>query len=1555
MAFDPDNEAHREWLGYVQPVGLVVSAPALLAAAATVNRNIAATHREFLEWVNEVRLSSAAEPVRVVRDLAGLLHSVFQWQRADFVGAEGAAKLPETLEIPLTNYEETLRPTYAVPSVPADDGRDVPPFQMLIQVLPNGTPLDELLKGERIHWEASPQARFERLLRGTAVPIGLLANGTHLRLVYAPSGESSGHATFSVSDMSEVPGRPIFAALHMLLEQRRLFTGREKNRLPWILAESRRYQNTVSTKLAQQVLAALYELLRGFQSADEQRRGELLRGVLQADPNQVYAGLLAVLMRLVFTLFAEDRDLLSKSAIYTNHYSLTGLFERLRADDGQYHETMDSRYGAWAQLLALFRVIHDGAAHGDFHLPARHGHLFDPNRHAFLEGRPLGSKREWNERIEPPLVSDGVVFRVLQNLLILDGERLSYRTLDVEQIGSVYETMMGFLLQVAAGRSIALKPKKAHGAPVAVNLDALLAVKGSERAKWLKEQADQELTGAAATLLKVAQTTDDLLAAVEKKIDRRATPQPVPIGAMLLQPSDERRRSGSHYTPRSLTGPIVRTTLKPILEQLIQARSASECIADASDIPSSDKLPSESQSSEIHSLALRACTPSPDQILALKICDPAMGSAAFLVETCRQLGDELVKAWHVHNCLPKIPPDEDEVLHARRLITQRCLYGVDRNPMAVDLAKLSLWLATLAKDHPFTFLDHALRHGDSLVGLTKEQIVRFHWQPVTASTTKPNKGNVTQIDMFADPIAERMQRVTKFRQQILAARDDMPYEHLRQQLDLADEQLWLARLAGDLVVSAYFSADKDAKRERRLDELSPQLVKYISPSSKLEDRVPLTEAVKELRSGDRPIVPFHWWIEFPEVFDRENGGFDGIVGNPPFLGVLLLHRTSHPSFTQYLRSSCKEAGGKCDLVAFFFRRAFALLRVGGCLGLLATNTIAQGDTRESSLTWICNHSGTIFNATKRFVWPGVAAVVVSVVHIAKNIEPSHRELNGTPVALITAFLFHTGGHDSPRTLQANANRSFKGCDIYSPGFTFDVTDNDGTTGTIEEMESLLGANTKNAERIFPYMGGEDVLNSPTLSPHRYVIDFDDMSEEEARQWPDLIRIVETRVRPEREALSSQQSAERLRRFWWQFGYAANGMRRVSRESHRILMHPFYSGHLAFVFLPTNVIVATPNTVFATSENHDFAILQSRVHEAWVRFVASSFKDDLRYSPTDCFETFPFPVGVPEHAAGDSAPPDNRQRTSLEIIGRDYYEFRAALMVRHNEGLTKTYNRFHDRDHDSTEPNREIVVGIQTLRELHAAMDRAVLEAYGWHDLAQTATCEFLLDYEDDDEDDEPTSRARTRKKPWRYRWPDPFRDEVLARLLDLNKQRAEQERLTGIAAEAVPVATKKVATTAKPVRKKSGKKTTTADDSTDGLFERERERFYVLMLLRAWNKPVTRHALNAGLFLMLNDEIRAGVLGTSKQAKPPTAGRVVEGLDYVLQEMETLGYVQIGNAGAQQVLTILPKAPPTNAALAEDVTRIAEVKQFFDRERDRGNVMESEEHIDAKPDLVFAG
>jgi hypothetical protein len=961
MARDPELLAHQQWLGFVQPVGLVVSPPALLQAQAYVNRDVLAEHQRFLDHVKDELVFGRTEPLPAVKALRPLLLDVFGWQSGDLVEADDPRAA--ALEVVLTSYHETLRPTYAVP----EDAQAKPPiWLMLIQTLPVGTPLDEVVEKDERRWHATPQARFERLLRETGVPIGLLSNGTHLRLVYCPRGESAGHLPFPVQAMTEVAGRPIFAALLMLLSAERLFSLPDRQRLPAILAESRKYQNTVSTELARQVLAALYELLRGFQAADDLRKGELLREVLARDPDQVYAGLLTVLLRLVFLLYAEDRGLMSNDEVYIKHYSVTGLFERLRVDAGRYPDTMDQRYGAWAQLLVLFRLVHDGGRHGKLHLPARHGYLFNPDRYPFLEGRPHGSSREPGQRLTPPPMSDGVIFRVLRNLLVLNGERISYRALDVEQIGSVYETVMGFRLEKAGGRSIAIRPAKAHGAPVALDLEALLQVPGKDRGKALKEQTDQGVTGTALNALKAADTPEALVAALERKVAREVTPNIVPAGSMVLQPSDERRRSGSHYTPRSLSGPIVTKALEPVLKQLGEQ-------------------------------------PRPEQILGLKVCDPAMGSGAFLVEACRQLGDALVAAWHAHDCLPRIPPDEDEVLHARRLVAQRCLYGVDKNPMAVDLAKLSLWLATLAKDHPFTFLDHALRCGDSLVGLTRRQIAGFHWQPKDEQT-------FVQLEL-----AGRIKRVTEYRQQIIEAGDHMPFLLKQQKLAVAEESLQLPRFVGNLVVAGFFGAAKDGQRQTGRDELFGQLSAWWESGMRPELRVSLGKAEATLRSAGHHINPFHWQIEFPEVFGRDKPGFDCIVGNPPFMGGSKISSTYGDAYLEWLLIIHAESHGNGDLVAHFYRRAFSLLRDGGTFGLIATNTIAQGDTRTTGLRWICTHGGTIYSARRRYKWPGQAAVVVSVIYFAHFgrflLNQNHALLPGVEAVRQRDWLYEVFGKD----------------------------------------------------------------------------------------------------------------------------------------------------------------------------------------------------------------------------------------------------------------------------------------------------------------------------------------------------------------------------------------------------------------------------------------------------------------------------------------------------------------------------------------------------------------
>lgn len=1351
MAKTPEMMAHQEWLGYVQPTGLVVSIPAMLTAQAHINKNIAPNHQRFLSCLP---CDKNDDLILEIKDFPEFTQTVLDWEEEDLVGRPGGESVPTSLEVTLPEYNETLQPTYAVKEFePKDPGN---PWLMLIQELPAATELDSVAEQHDRCWHASPHAKFERLLRETQVPLGILTSGTHLRLVYAPRGETSGYMTFSVSEMATVAGRPIFAALHMLLCAERLFSLPEKQRLPAILSDSRKYQNVVSTKLAEQVLAALNELLRGFQAANDQRKGDLLRELLAEDPNHGYAGLLTVLLRLVFILYAEDRGLLSSDSVYTNFYSVTGLFDRLRADAGRFPDTMDQRYGAWAQLLTLFRLIFEGGSHGDFQLPARKGYLFDPDRYPFLEGSQWKFGEQEVDTPDIPQVSDGVVFRMLQNLLILDGERLSYRTLDVEQIGSVYETVMGFNLEVAQGKSIAIKPTKSHGAPATINLEALLETTGKDRGKWLKEESGQKLSTADAKQLKEADSIGELLAALDKKIAKKVTPRVVPGGAIVLQPSDERRRSGSHYTPRSLTEPIVRTTLEPILKQLADPETDLSTVYEPSREDkrryTTGELAARIRLSEkaigAAKQAREVGTPHPYQILDLKICDPAMGSGAFLVETCRLLGDELIKAWYAHDLVPTdIPPDEDEVLYARRLIAQRCLYGVDKNPMAVDLAKLSLWLVTLAKDHPFTFLDHSLRHGDSLVGLTRRQIIGFHWEPKKQKTFGENL------------IQKRLDRATEARAKILNAREDVPYRDQEQRMALADEALNVVRMTGDACVSAFFAGSKKKEREEHCEDLFASVSDWYANGLDVNRRGPIAKAAAELRQGDHPLPPFHWEIEFPEVFGRPNSGFDAFVGNPPFLGGRRTSQVLGSTFSDWLSTTYSEASNNSDLVGFFFRRAFDLTQ-RATIGLIATNTIAQGDTRHTSLRWICNHGGTIYAARKRVKWPGQAAVVVTVLHIAKNLRVQSVFLDGKPCDRLTAYLVTAGGNENPHILSKNAGRSFQGMVILGMGFTFDGN-GEGAASSLEVMEELERKNSKNAELILPFLGGEDLLDTPNQEPKRFIIDFNDMDFETASRWPDLLEIVRNNVKPERQ----KQKRKHLRERWWHYADKRPALRTSLNRLRRVLAVVLHAKDLAFTFLPTRMIYSHALGLICFDTYDAFCVLQSRPHEVWARFFSSSLEDRLRYTATDCFDTFPFPntgVRSPTHA------------TVLEQAGQAYYDQRQEVMLANAEGISKTYNRFHDPHDKSPE--------IQKLRELHDAMDRAVLEAYGWDDLAQTARCEFLLDYEEEDDENE-SGRKSKKKKPWRFRWPDDFRDEVLARLLELNEKRAEEERLAGIAVE----------------------------------------------------------------------------------------------------------------------------------------------------------------------------
>jgi N-6 DNA Methylase len=1279
---DPIIAAHREWIGYVQPVGLLVAPAALAHRGIVPDRNIADVQKELDLLTLATSPNPTSEDQRAIGDFPEFATSFLGWDACDIVGTAGSRELPQDLGTDLPEYGERLAPTFAIPASGNAAG-----WQMLIRVEEDNTDLDVASEDDGRRWAASPHVRFERLLRDTGVPIGLQTNKRAFRLIYAPKGETSGFATFDLASMLEVAGRPMLSAFHMLLNVNRLFGSVEKT-LPSLLAESRLYQETVSAQLAEQVLVSLNELLRGFYAADLRTQRSLTVGLAASDPEHLYSGLLTALMRLVFVLYAEDRDLFTRDEVWEQNYSLGGLFERLRSDAALYPDTMDERYGAWAHLLVLWRLVYGGGRHGSVECVARRGRLFDPDRFLFLEGR---ASREVSDI---PAVSDGVVWKILQGLMVVDGERLSYRTLDVEQIGSVYQSIMGFTIELTRGTSIAIRSQKASGASAVINLDSILAESPAKRAELIRKLTDRKVTASVSAAVKVASRVDELEAALAGVIDARITPRPLPAGVPVLQPTQSRRRSGSHYTPRSLTAPIVTETLRPILGRL------------GSDATAED-------------------------ILGLRVADPALGSGAFLVEVCRQLGERLTQAWEHDGSMPTIPPDEDALLHARRLVAQRCLYGVDRNPMAADLAKLSLWLVTLAKEHEFTFLDHVIRHGDALVGLFRDEIARLSWDSGKSQT------------FAATMVNDHLRRAEIERTQIRLAPEETGERELRLLLESADTYLADIVLIGDALLTAFFSGDSAKSRTKARNAVVEAL--GLADSGWRER---LRSSLDALRPYEGMPIPFHWELQFPEVFLRENPGFDVIVGNPPFMGGTMISSAFGASYLRWLLTIHSGAKNRCDLVAHFFRRCFRLLRDGGCLGLVATKTIAQGDTRESGLLAIARSGGQIYAAIKRVKWPGEAAVTVSVVHVAKNAAFIAPSLNGTPVASISCYLVNGTVNDSPARLASSVYCS-NGSKIYGQGFLFD--DEDAEASPIALMEEVIRLRPDLRDRIYPYIGGEEINSEAIPQPHRYVIYLSDIqTEPELAAVEALAVIVRERVKPIRERLGSDPNAATLKKKWWAYQAHRPTLYKRIREKRWVLCQSQTSKHLAFTFCPTTWIFSHAVNIFDTESFWVFSLLQSRVHEVWARFFGSSLEDRLRYTPSDVFETFPFPVSVLSHAR-------------LDDVGRRYFEYRGALAVSTSHGLTDIYNRFNDPTDWSSD--------IEQLRGLHADMDRAVLDAYGWSDI--NADLVF-----------EPEWIEGDGTGPLRYQWPEETRDMVLARLLELNGERAREEVRLGLSSGA---------------------------------------------------------------------------------------------------------------------------------------------------------------------------
>ena len=731
----------------------------------------------------------------------------------------------------------------------------------------------------------------------------------------------------------------------------------------------------------------------------------------------------------------------------------------------------------------------------------------------------------------------------------------------------------------------------------------------------------------------------------------------------------------------------------------------------------------------------------------------------------------------------QIPLNRVILAIARRYVADRCLYGVDINPMAVEMGKLSLWLITLQRDRPFTFLDHALKCGDSLLGVSSvQQIENFSLGPGDRQVTFATANLFRYVEEAGKkrraledlPSSDHTQIETKNR--------------LHAEAEAATAKV--KALADALIALELRGLDGDAYEEQRAiaADHAQVLLSGIADQEQALNRLLSSQEISTLAISLQPLAfrhrPFHWPVEFPEVFAR--GGFDAFVGNPPFIGGQRITGTLGTDYRDYLITHlANRKRGTADLCAYFFLRAYSFLRSArGFAGLLATSTIAQGDTREVGLDQISEPGGVIFRAVQSAPWPGNAALEVAHVWLTSGEWRSTPILNGFPVRGITPLLTEvTDVSGKPNKLAANSDKSFIGSYVMGLGFVLEP----------DEVKVLVEKNPANRDVLWPYLNGDDISSRFDQSPSRWVINFQDWPLDRAGQgswmqatvneraellrsghvpqdypakvasdYLDCLTIVTDRVKPQRLVQNDKYG----RHYWWRFLRTRPELYSTVRPLSRFLVHPLTNKHHSLVFC-SHGIVASHMTVVLPFDGWDsYALLQNDTHWQWVLAYGNKLETRPQYTPSDVLETFPFPVV------------DSSSATTLARLGELYYAHRGRITRDRKEGLTSTYNRFHDRGEQSED--------IVRLRALHVEMDQAVALAYGWPILingqvvnppssslnTQPSTLNFPpLDL---GHGFHPTKQGE------RYTLSEPARRTVLDRLLQLNHQRYEDEVKAGL-------------------------------------------------------------------------------------------------------------------------------------------------------------------------------
>jgi hypothetical protein len=1156
------------------------------------------------------------------------------------------------------------------------------------------------------------------LCRATGVRVGLVTDGEQWTVVSVPADGSSSLGTWYARIWQQEP--VTLQAFVSLLEVRRCFGPVEAN-LDSLFLRSLEHQNEVTDTLGEQVRRAVEVLVQALDRADLDRDRQLLKDV---SPEQLYEAGLTVMMRLVVLLCAEERKLLLLGEpIYDQNYAVSTLRSLLREDKERLgDEVLERRHDAWARLLAVFRAVFGGIEHETLRLPALGGSLFDPDRFPFLEGRATGTS--WRDTPALPLPIDNrTVLMLLAALQVLEQRTgallLSYEALDVEQIGHVYEGLLERTVKRVPETTLGLAGSQKEVNPN-IPLRELEEMKAAGEAKLLAYLLEK--TGRSESGLKnaLAKQVDELLYhcvllacgsdiplaerikpwSLLLRTDSWGDPLVYRENSFIVTLGAGRRETGTHYTPKSLTEPIVQHTLESLVY-----------VGPAEGKPQAEWW-----------------LKSPREILALKVCDMAMGSGAFLVQTCRWLGERLVEAWDATEksgrtvsiesevlCQPGdaelLPRDQAErVLIARRLIASRCLYGVDKNPMAVELAKLSLWLITMMKGRPFSFLDHALKCGDSLLGVRSlKEIENFSLQPGEQQVT------------FATANLFRYVEEASTKRRALEELPSNDYTQIEAKNRLhAGAEAATAKvnaLANCLIAFELRGLKGDDYEEQRA---------VAADHTEQAMRKPLGDFQTYARNQLQDRRTFHWPVEFPEVFAM--GGFDALIGNPPFIGNKFWKDRLFAGFQRWAEILVGGRVGKIDVVALFFRRSLRLLSERGRSGLLATTTAREGETLKIGFQWIFDH-GEIYRAISQENWPGDAGVHYCVAWFGRERTRIPRVLDGAFVDEIFPSLTSSASADNPFPL-LRCVWAFQGSHN-GKGEAFVLRKGDEWFGRLFSAKSPF---------LRPYLTGENITSGTFGDPPRYAVDCQDLALEQVREMcPTTHEFLVTQVFPTRTPDDLKPYAGLAKRWWQMWNHRADHYREL-RNSNTCLAIPFVAKHIDVVELSTTFIFTNKICVFRKPNPSIHCFLISACFEEWVREQGGTMRaETLTLTLEKCIQTIPnnFPTS-PE--SGDFLSAWN---TAFDQASSTF-----------GPGFTDIFNQFHKPE----ENNREITA----LRDARARLDQHIAHLLGVEDLGIVK------------------HGFHETKQGLRYTLSEPGRRIILDHLLKLNHERYAEEVKAGL-------------------------------------------------------------------------------------------------------------------------------------------------------------------------------